>query len=285
MSESKVKGVDDDRFRNDRGVNIIQGSINGVMAREGVSWDHFGIREDFPDDIKVLEKQGPVSLASRQFAGVFDIGEVFVVGDDGDEMGGSLDVLFPFLQCENDGKEFTIVDVIVSFSGNEGLGEIGTWVWVAIEIVLKKDGSGSKEGSIGHNGKGTGYIRDAKDRSGGKGGPESVEGSLLEGGPIPWLILLGQKVERSDNMGEVRDELTIEICKPEERVNAFDRGRGFPVVNSSQFDRVHHNVSLANDHAEEFHFRSIEKTFGEFQGETMFSEMKEYTLGAFMVKG
>ena len=34
-------------------------------------------------------------------------------------------------------------------------------------------------------------------------------------------------------MREVWDELVIEICKPQEGANAFDRGRGFPVVNGS----------------------------------------------------
>ena len=58
-----------------------------------------------------------MSLASRQFAGVFDVGEVFVVGDDGDRMGSSLDILFPFFQCEDYGEEFTIIDVVVSLGG------------------------------------------------------------------------------------------------------------------------------------------------------------------------
>ena len=101
-SKSEVKGIDDDWFGNDRGVYIIQGGIDEVTAREGIGWGHLGTWEDLPNDIEVLEKQGPTSLASRQFVGVFDIGEVFMIGDDGDQMGGSLDVLFPFLQCEDD---------------------------------------------------------------------------------------------------------------------------------------------------------------------------------------
>ena len=74
------------------------------MVREGVGWGHLGTQEDFPNDVKVLEKQGPASLALRQFVGVFDIGEAFMISDDGDQMGGSLNILFPFLQCEDDSK-------------------------------------------------------------------------------------------------------------------------------------------------------------------------------------
>ena len=162
VSEGEVEGLDKDWFRHDRSINIIQGGVDKVTAREGISWGHLGTREDFPNYIKILEEQGPAGLVLRQFAGVFDIGEVFVVSDDGNRMGGSLDVLFPFLQCEDSGKEFTIIDVIVSFSGNKCFGEISTRMWVAIEIVLEKDSSGGEQGSIGHNGKGAGYIRDAK---------------------------------------------------------------------------------------------------------------------------
>ena len=66
---------------------------------------------------------------------------------------------------------------------------------ITIEIVLKKDSSSGKEGSIGHDGKRMGNVWDAKDRSGGKGLAKSVERSLLEWGPIPWLVLLSEKVE------------------------------------------------------------------------------------------
>ena len=83
-----------------------------------------------------------------------------MVGDDGDRMGGSLDVLLPFLQHKDHGKEFAIIDVVVPLSRDKCLGEVCTWVRVAIEIVLKEDGSSCKEGSIGHNGKGVGDIRD-----------------------------------------------------------------------------------------------------------------------------
>ena len=67
-------------------------------------------------------------MVSRQFVGVLDIEEVFVVGDNGDRVRGSLDVLFSFLKCEDDGKEFTIIDVIVLFCRDKCLREIGAWV-------------------------------------------------------------------------------------------------------------------------------------------------------------
>ena len=51
-----------------------------------------------------------------------------MVGDDGDRMGGSLDILLPFFQCEDYGKEFSIIDVVVSLSRDKCLGEIRAWM-------------------------------------------------------------------------------------------------------------------------------------------------------------
>ena len=127
-------------------------------------------------------------------------------------------------------------------------------------------------------------IEKAKDRSTRKGGVKGVQSFLLEQGPIPWLVFSSEKIEGGYNMGEIGDEFVIEICEPQEGVNAFDGGGGFSVMNSGQSDRVHHNLSLANDHAEELHLRGIKEAFGESQGETMFLETKEYVLGVFMVK-
>ena len=70
LSESEVQGVDDNRFGNNGSIDIIQGSVNEILTREGISGGHLGTREDFPDDIKVLEEEGPASLASRQLVRV-----------------------------------------------------------------------------------------------------------------------------------------------------------------------------------------------------------------------
>ena len=179
-SKSEVECLDDYWVRDDRGIDIIRGSVNGVSMGEGIGGGHLGTRENLPDNIKVLEKEGPAGLSSRQFAGVFDIGEIFVVSDDGDRMRSSLDILLPFFQCKDHRKEFAIIDVIVLFGKNERLGEIGARVGITIEIILEENSSSSEEGSIGHDGKGARNVRDAKDRSGGKGGAEGVESPLLK---------------------------------------------------------------------------------------------------------
>ena len=63
--EGKIKSIDNNRFRNNGGINIVKGSVDRVPVREGVSRGHLGTGEDFPYNIKILEEEGPVSLATR----------------------------------------------------------------------------------------------------------------------------------------------------------------------------------------------------------------------------
>ena len=57
--------MDNYRVGNDRSIDIVKGSVNEVATGEGVGGGHPGTREDFPDDIKVLEEEGPAGLSSR----------------------------------------------------------------------------------------------------------------------------------------------------------------------------------------------------------------------------
>ena len=75
-------------------------------------------------------------MLAREFAGVFDVRQVFMVGNDGDWMGRSLNILMPFGESEDDYKQFSVIDVIVLFSGKKGAREVGTGMKVAIGITL-----------------------------------------------------------------------------------------------------------------------------------------------------
>ena len=73
-------------------------------------------RGDFPDEIKVLKKKRPVSLSSREFARVFEIRQILMIGEDRDRVRSPLQVLFPFNKGEDNSKELLIIYVVVSFS-------------------------------------------------------------------------------------------------------------------------------------------------------------------------
>ena len=47
---------------------------------------------------------------------LFEISQIFVVGDDGYWIFGSGKVMLPFLECLDNSKEFSVIDVIIPFS-------------------------------------------------------------------------------------------------------------------------------------------------------------------------
>ena len=67
-----------------------------ILSRKGISRSHLCSRGNLPDNVEILEEEGPVCLATREFARVLEVGQVFMVGEDGDRMWGALQVLFPF---------------------------------------------------------------------------------------------------------------------------------------------------------------------------------------------
>lgn len=48
-------------------MSVIGSSIQMILARECISRSHLGARGDLLDNVEVLEKQGPPSLAARKF--------------------------------------------------------------------------------------------------------------------------------------------------------------------------------------------------------------------------
>ena len=85
-----------------------------------------------------------------------------MVGDDGDRVFSSLQILAPFFKCKNDRKQFPVVNVVISLGRGEGAGEVGARVKVLIGVGLKENSSRCEERHIGHDGKWLGYIWDKK---------------------------------------------------------------------------------------------------------------------------
>ena len=67
-----------------------------------------------------------------------------MVGDDGNRVGGSLNILTPFGKGKNDCKEFSVIDIIIMFGGEEGTREISAGMKVTVGIILQKDDTRSK---------------------------------------------------------------------------------------------------------------------------------------------
>ena len=79
--KGKVKGIDNRRFRDNDSIGVVGGGVNLVVARKGISGGKFGTGENLPGNIEVLQKQRPMSLSAREFAGIFDVGQVLMIGN------------------------------------------------------------------------------------------------------------------------------------------------------------------------------------------------------------
>ena len=150
VRESEVEGIDDHRIWEDVSVCVIGSGIYVILLRKGISGSYLCSQGNLPDDVKILEKEGPASLAMREFARVLEVGQVFMVGEDRDRMWGALQVLFPFAQSKDDSEKLSIIDIIVSFCCREGFGEVCTGVKVTRGVRLHQDCSSREERSICH---------------------------------------------------------------------------------------------------------------------------------------
>ena len=129
---------------------VVDVGILGIFVREGVSRAHLSTRSDNPFNIEVLQEKGPTCLSVRKFTGVFDVGEIFVIGDNGDGKRSSLEVVFPLGESKDDHKQFSVVNIVVLFGKEECFGEVGTGIKVAVDILLHKNGFCCKKRGIGH---------------------------------------------------------------------------------------------------------------------------------------
>ena len=84
-----------------------------------------------------------------------------MVSEDGDGVRSSLQVLLPLDESEDDGKELSIIYVVVVFCEGEGLGEVSAGVKVSCVIRLHQDGTSGEEGGVGHESEGASDIWDA----------------------------------------------------------------------------------------------------------------------------
>ena len=78
---------------------------------------------------------------------------------------------------------------------------------------------------------------------------EVFECPLLKLGPCPRFAFPGKQVERCYDVGEIRDEFPVKVCKSGERSDSLDRGGGFPFLDGVKLLLVHSNLFLSDDHA------------------------------------
>ena len=118
MGESYVDHIDEERWGKESDFIIviicvrkkIRVAGEGICSCQELSryMDHF--------QIEVGEVEKPSGLSMIDGLGRAEVGKVFVVGKDLHGKWGSMEVVSPGFQGMDDGKEFSVVDVVVSFS-------------------------------------------------------------------------------------------------------------------------------------------------------------------------
>ena len=136
VGQYEVKGVDNHGVRKDGSSSIVCHGVKMIPSRESISRSHVSARGDFPDDIKILKKKGPLSLPLREFTRIFEIGQVFMISEDRDRVRGPLQILLPLGKGKDNGKEFPIIDVVVVLGQREGFRKISTGMKIPCCIEL-----------------------------------------------------------------------------------------------------------------------------------------------------
>ena len=98
----------------------------GIFVRESIHGAHTRTWGDHPFNVKVLEKESPMSLMTGEFMRVLYIRKIFVVGNNGNGERDALKIMFPLRQSKNDCKEFMVINIIVAFGKGERVREVST---------------------------------------------------------------------------------------------------------------------------------------------------------------
>ena len=236
VREGGVDEVDEQGRREEGDVGVVR-VIHGEEV--GPAGEGIGAGEKLSGDMDHFQVDEPMRLVAVERLGLAKIGKVLVVGEDLHRKGGAMKVVAPRFQGTDNGQEFAVIDVIVSFCGGEGLREVGTGVPIAIGIGLEEDGAGCVFRGVSGNSEGGGEVGKVKDGFGEKELFEGVKGGLASRGPVPREIFLGEVEEGAGDVGVIGDEVAVEIGEAKEGANVFHFGRGRPTCDSIELNRVH----------------------------------------------
>ena len=136
-----------------------------------------GVEAD--DEVELRQELRPASLAAGQEFQGREVFKVLVVCENLDFMLCAFKVVTPFFQGANDGKEFSVIDVIILFSFSESFGIVGTGVPLVVRFFKdRKNGTSADSGGISFNMHRAGVVRVGEDGFGDEGGLEGVESGL-----------------------------------------------------------------------------------------------------------
>ena len=116
-------------------------------------------------EVEVSKIEQSSGLAMVEVLGLTEVHQVLVVGEDLDGEGRAMEIMSPRLQGMDDDKQLLIIDVVVSFGGDERLQEVGARVPVVIRVSLEEDRARGVLGSVGSDSKRFGEVGEMEDRA------------------------------------------------------------------------------------------------------------------------
>ncbi len=139
----------------------------------------------------------------------------------------------------HDGQHFLIVDLVVMLHVGEPLRHEGNWLVCAICLHLGKDCSGCKVGGIAFKVEVARLRWEGEDWGRGDSPFQGVKSLLFSQAPDPSLGFVGEGIEGVGNIGEVMDELPIEVHKAKEGLDLLYLCWGRPFCDSMDLHQIH----------------------------------------------
>jgi len=167
-------------------------------------------------------------------------------------------------EAENDAGQFSIVDVVVPFCREETARVEGDGMHTIV-MFLRDDHPKSIPRCIGMHDKWLGPVGRLEDQFTGTDLFEALEGCLAAFRPVPLAVFARQVIQWSGNVGEIGNESPVKVAEAEETANILDAGRGRPLRDPLDLDRVHVDGSITDYHAQVFHLFFVEFAFGWFE--------------------
>ena len=88
-----------------------------------------------------------------------------------------------------------------------------------------------------------------------------MEGCLAVFRPIPLTVFTREVVQWSCDVREVRNEGPVKVTESQEASDVLNTRGGWPLRDTVDFDGIHADRTIADDHSEVFHFFFVEFAF------------------------
>jgi len=131
-----------------------------------------------------------------------------------------------------------IIDIVISLSWSKSLQVVGAGVEVPVAVLLHQHYTQGHKRGISHYEEWEVCVGVTEDQAFEEGFLEGQERGFVIRKPLPTSVLLCQEEEGLNDVGKVRDELSVEVAEAHERAYCTNRRRRLPVIDGRKFDWV-----------------------------------------------